>query len=243
MDFSNQPSHIVPIQPFNASETGSGGSSTTSGTTGSTTGVSIVSQSSGLGTGAIAGIAIGIVLLAIVLASAIIFVLWRRKRDRKRRSQANTFELPTEDQKSPTGFVGYFHSFSKFHRDSKHIAATNEYAVEHDGKEVHSLEMFHAAASPVPLTELEGPEVLRAELHSPEPPDVGAVSPQSEKPGMELAMESNQDLPHRVPSSPNISTATPSAFRSPTIGFTGYDDVATPLSPEEAERGGFFLHR
>ncbi|MCJ1250960.1 hypothetical protein MMC30_008190 [Trapelia coarctata] len=248
-DFSGRPSHVVAIPPLNATETGSGGSSTTSATPGSTTDVSIVSQSSGLGTGAIAGIAIGIVLLAILLASAVIFVVWRKRRERKQRSR-NAFELPAEDQKFPTRPFGYFNPFSKNHRDSMHIAATNEYTVEHvvehAGKEIYSPDTSHAAANPSTPTELEGPEVIRAELHSPEPPDLGAVSPQSEKPGMELPMESNHETSHRAPPSPNIDSATPSAFRSPRIGFTRYEDVTTPpppLSPEESERGDYFPHR
>ena len=237
-DFSGRPSHIIVIPSLNTTQTtSSGGSSTSTGTPGSSTDVSIVAQSTGLGTGAIAGIAVGIVLLAILLASAVIFVLWKKKKDRKRRPQANTFELPTDElptdnQRSPTDFFKSLNPVSKHHWGSKHIEDTSKNAVETDGTEVHSPEKSHAAARPPPPIELEGPGQPRAELDSPEPPDVGAVSPQSEKPGMEL----------RVPSSPNISSATPSAFRSPTIGHTRFDDVTTPpppLSPE-SERDYFY---
>jgi hypothetical protein len=240
-DFSDQPSHVIAIPPPNASETGSGGSSTTSGTPGPSTSVTVVSQSSGLGTSAIAGIAVGIVVLAIVLASALIFVIVRKRR-RDERPRGDAVELPGEHE-SPTGFTGYAHynPFTKNHHDFKRSATTNVDAVEHGGTEIPQPQLSHVAANPTPPTELQAAEVLRAELHSPEPP----VSPQSEKPGMDLPMNSSHDMAHtpqREPSTP--IAATPSAFRSPTIGFTRFDDVATPpaLSPA-SERDHYFPHR
>lgn len=238
MDFSGNPSHIIAIQPLNTTGTGTGpGGATISGAPSPSTSAVLMSQSSGLGTSAIAGIAVGIVLLAIILASAVIFVACRKRKRRKQQPQGGAHELPAEDQRSPTGFVGYLKPFSKHHHDSKASATAHEYAVEHDGKEVNYPQTSHAAADPAPLPELHA-DVLRAELQTPEPGDTGAVSPQSEKPNMDLPIEST---PHREPPSPNMSLT---AFQSPTIGYTRYNDVTTPppLSPN-SEKDNFFQTR
>ena len=98
----------------------------------------------------IAVIVLGTVVLTIALASAIILVVWRwwRRRCRSRLRNPMDVELPTEEQNS--------HTNSRYPWPRREIQTT------------HQTQQQSGSSNPA-VIELNGGEVLRAELHSPEP--------------------------------------------------------------------------
>ena len=246
-DFSGRPSHIVAISSVNATSTNAPGTtpSTSATPSGGTSGNQ--NSSSSLSSSAIAGIAIGIIALAIILAGTVIFMLWRKKKTRRRHEEAA--ELPGDDlskmdrSSSSRSYYKWFPHTSWSHKNVDRVETVHH---EHAGREI---------SIPQPETiELSGGEVERAELHSPPPLENDPISPQSSQAQSGLPIHSNYpgaESPELLPSP--VTTATPSAFQSPRIPNTfpapgrtspmahspGADGGG--LSPE-SEKGNFILH-
>ncbi|MCJ1389093.1 hypothetical protein MMC18_001947 [Xylographa bjoerkii] len=169
VDTSGKPSHIVAISDTNSTGSTTPASTSSASATPSSTGViTVSSQSSGLSSSAIAGIAIGIVAIAILAASAVIFVIWRNRRRRRLAAQPRA-ELPA-DPKSPTdrGERGYF-PVGNYPQKQVPMVGVSRKGDELDGRAVSSPLTQHSGPNPIPMVELSGSAIERAELHSPEP--------------------------------------------------------------------------
>ena len=169
VDTSGKPSHIVAISDTNSTgSTTPASTSSASGTPSSTSVITVSNQSSGLSSSAIAGIAIGIVAIAILAASAVIFVIWRNRK-RRRQAAGPRAELPA-DPKSPmdTGDRGYY-PVNNYRQKQVPMVGVTRKGDELDGRAVSSPLTQQNGANPIPMVELSGSEIQRAELHSPEP--------------------------------------------------------------------------
>jgi hypothetical protein len=175
VDWSGKPSHIVAIEAPNvgASPTGSAGLPT------STAVLVSITTSAGLSTGAIAGIAIGVILLA-AFAIAASFCFAHRRRSGHKAKGAPAVELPS-------GQTGHARELSdtsdhffpeKFDMSANHaqgrkapLPGTLVSSSEIDGHEVPSPPQRHTSLNRGGPVELGSDAVQRAELHSPEPAD------------------------------------------------------------------------
>lgn len=257
-DFSGKPSHIVAISSVNATDANAPGASPSPSATPSGVAGADQNSSSGLSSGAIAGLAIGIIVLAIILASAVLFILWRKRKARGRHETAA--ELPGDDLEGPTKThrsstlrssssqtKWYFNIFGS----QKSTTATSR--AEHDGKEISSPQRSQPHhTTDGPMQELSAGDVQqRAELHSPEPGENGSVSPQLSTGEPGLPIYSNHPGAESPEQLPSPTTEPPSAFQSPRIpnAFSGRlpPEGVSPgadlggLSPE-SEKDGFKFH-
>lgn len=168
VDWSGKSPHFVAIS---TNTTSTSPPSSTSSTAPSSSAISVTSQSSGLSSSAIVGIAIGIAAIAILLASAIIFVIWRkRKRDRESARLPELEGNGTGDQQTQmkASRADYFSRYPDKQAPNDGIIKKEN---ELDGGAVKSPSSQHNATNPnlIPIPELSGSEIHRAELHSPEP--------------------------------------------------------------------------
>ena len=168
VDTSGKHPHIVAIQEPTSTGSTTPASTASGSANPSSTGVIIVSSpSSGLSSSAIAGIAIGIVAIAILAASAVIFVIWRNRRRRRRAAEPRA-ELPA-DPKSPRDGTdrGYFPVGNYPQKQVPMVGVTRD-GEELEGRAVSSPLTQQYGLNPIPMVELGGSAVERAELHSPE---------------------------------------------------------------------------
>ena len=105
--------------------------------------------------------------IAILAASAVIFVIWRSRR-RRRQAAETRAELPA-DPKIPGDGVdrGYF-PLGNYPQKQVPIVGVNRQGEELEGRAVSSPLTQQHGANPIPMVELGGSAVQRAELHSPE---------------------------------------------------------------------------
>ncbi|KAL9098078.1 MAG: hypothetical protein Q9163_006192 [Psora crenata] len=190
------PSHILPIT---ANDTGSSGSNPTSSAVVKTTG----NDSHGIGTGAIAGLAIAIALVGII-AAITAFWCMRRRRRAKRSSQLSGGTTPGEDPAKVD--------------DSKERDSSDDPGPKKVTVGVHATntpitpppsEMpgqdFFSAGTPMKPTELEGEHLSRSELSTPDPstrPELASSDT--------LPLRSELSTPEPLWSNPELPTPDPS---------------------------------
>ncbi|MCJ1385623.1 hypothetical protein MMC17_008746 [Xylographa soralifera] len=168
VDTSGKHPHIVAIpEPTSTSSTTPASTASASASPSSTGVITVSTQSSGLSSSAIAGIAVGIVAIAILAASAVIFVIWRKRRLRRQAAEPRA-ELPA-DPKSPRDGVdrGYFPVGTYPQKQVPMVGVTRK-GEELEGRAVSSPLTQQHGPNPIPMVELGGSAVQRAELHSPE---------------------------------------------------------------------------
>lgn len=210
---TSAPSHIVAISHANITGTGT----TTANPTSSNTAIVKTTDngSHGIGTGAIAGIAIAIVLIATLCGSFFIFRSLRRKRQSQKLAMA-----PVEEPRAMSDIESdHKHDFSDQPEVKKNTTTTVTVAEvpmtpplsEADGHEFFApfgekrrpqSRFMELPAEPVDRSEMPSPspEELRSELSTPEPkwnyPELPSPDPSQELPSPSL---SSTDSGHRSP--------------------------------------------
>ena len=265
------PSHIVPISHVDTTGTGTTNTNpiSSSGPVVKTTG----NGSHGIGTGAIAGIAIAIVLIAGICGS---FFVFRHIRNKRRSQKAAATAAPVAESKAMSDSDSdHKHDFSDGPEVKKNAAATVTVAEvpmtpplsEADGNEFFGLSgekrrpqsrIMELPAEPVDRSEMSSPspEELRSELSTPEPkwnyPELPSPDPSQELPSPGLSSaDSGHPSPdperRRSPSLENRRSALTSP--EPRLPLQRPDSIRADSSESEAgwsregRRVGAFHHR
>lgn len=190
------PSHVVTI-PSNSNRTS--GSNTTGGASKST-------KSGGIGTGAIAGVAIAIAVVGIIVA-IVAFVCMRRRRRARRAALVHQTHLPPAEM---TKTVLSTTRNSSDDPEPKKLAGPSVHVEQTDAPITPPLEMdadhvFGPGPSQAPM-ELPGDRMSRTELSTPEP----VVSRELESPDFAAAIRSELSTPEPILPQQELPTPDPS---------------------------------
>lgn len=248
------PTHIVPISHAESTT----GTTTAHPTSSSTAIVKVTDKGShGIGTGAIAGIAIAIVLIATLCASFFIFRSLRRKRQSRKLAMA-----PTNEPKAISDIESdHKHDFSDEPEVKKNTTTTvtvaevpmtpplseadgNEFFAPLGEKQRPQSPMMELPAEPVDRSEMPSPspEELRSELSTPEPkwnyPELPSPDPSQELPSPGL---SSADSGHPSPDleqrrSPSLENRR-AALTSPEPRLSVQRPDPTRMDSSESEAG------
>lgn len=208
------PSHIVSLASNTSATTAANPNSSNKSVVKTTTG-----GSHGIGTGAIAGIAIAIVLIASLVGAFFVYRSLKRRRNGKRFPTSE--ELEGEPEFKPNFDQDFKQDFPQDPEPKKHMTATTVIAVdspmtpplEADGgyfSVSNEKEPYYAHAMELPGSPGSPPN--RSEMGSPEPPELESPNPEIIRselstPEPRLAWElPSPDPSHEMPASPAISS-------------------------------------